>query len=111
MLLVLFIPLLSCSPKAENEMPQVPKEEGMKQVDFQKSEDPQGLDRTSFSIEETDARKFLDSYEKTLHDEGWVTKDDNKPVSITLSKDSRIIIVVAKPIEGSDEFEVIVFSK
>ncbi|AOT72627.1 hypothetical protein [Geosporobacter ferrireducens] len=110
LLLSLSTAILSCKPEVENNTPQIPIEQGMEQTDFQKAESPEGLNRTFFIVEEINAEEFLDSYERTLHSEGWVTTDSNKPVSITVTKDSRILIVVAKPIAGTDRFEVVIFS-
>ena len=113
LLMSIGILLSACKSPVKEELEEftnIPRDERMDQTSFEKASSKEGLDRAFYTVEDTTPVEFLTSYEELLHKDGWETTDDNKPVSITVKKDEQISVIVAKPAEGEDRFEVIIFS-
>jgi hypothetical protein len=89
----------------------LPTYESMTFENFENATEEEGLDHATFRVKDSDYENFLTDYENFLHENGWQTTDDKKPISINLKKEDHVVILVVTSKNTDEEINGIIYSK
>ncbi|QZY56334.1 hypothetical protein [Crassaminicella profunda] len=108
---IVMIAFTGCNVSGEKPFAYLPAYEPMTFENFEKATEEEGLDHATFTVKNSSYENFLADYENFLHENGWKTTDDKKPLSLNLKKNDHIVILVLTSKNTDKDVKGLIYSK